>query len=111
MLPRPIYLDHHATTPLAEEVLDSMIPYYREQFGNAGSPHHWYGRQASDAVEHAREQVASLINAESSEILFTSSATEANNLALKGIFLPNESGHLGKLRLMITLKSVHPLRW
>lgn len=81
---RPIYMDHHATTPVDQRVLEVMLPYFTECFGNAASIDHIYGAQASHAVEHAREQVAQLINAKSKEIVFTSGATEADNLAIIG---------------------------
>jgi len=81
-----LYFDHNATTPVAEEVLQTMLPYFREQFANAASQTHPMGRRAKDAVELARTQVAELLNAETSEIYFTSGATEALNTALKGIF-------------------------
>lgn len=79
----PIYLDHNATTPLLPEVVDAMLPYLREHFGNPSSGH-VYGRRAHDAVEAARVQVASLVGAAPSEIVFTSGGTEANNLAIRG---------------------------
>src|SRR5262245_56785711 len=79
-----IYLDHHATTPLDPRVLDAMLPYLREHFGNPGSAHA-YAREAEAAVDRARAQVAALIGAEPSEIVFTSGATESNNLALRGV--------------------------
>lgn len=81
----PIYLDHHATTPLDPAVLEAMLPYFKEQFGNPASIDHYYGSQAFQAVEAARQSIASLINAEPEEIIFTSGATEADNLALLGI--------------------------
>ncbi|MDZ7345208.1 MAG: cysteine desulfurase [candidate division KSB1 bacterium] len=83
---KPIYMDHHATTPLDPEVLAAMMPYLTEEFGNPSSNTHIYGHTARRAVESAREQVACLINAASpDEIIFTSGATESDNLALKGI--------------------------
>jgi len=79
----PIYLDHNATTPLLPEVVEAMLPYLREHFGNPSSGH-VYGQRAREAIEAARAQVASLIGAEPSEIVFTSGGTEANNLAIRG---------------------------
>ena len=80
----PVYLDYQATTPLDRRVLDAMLPFFTEKFGNPHSVTHAYGREAEAAIEEARAQVATLIGAEPREIVFTSGATEANNLALKG---------------------------
>jgi cysteine desulfurase len=82
---RPIYLDSQATTPLDERVLKAMLPYFTEHFGNPGSSGHAYGWAAAAAVEQARETLAQAIGARPSEIVFTSGATEANNLAIKGV--------------------------
>lgn len=82
---RPIYLDAHATTPVAPAVFDAMRPYFTEMFGNAASRQHRYGWEAQQAVDEAREQVAGLIGATSKDVVFTSGATEANNLAIKGV--------------------------
>jgi cysteine desulfurase len=79
-----IYLDHHSTTPVDARVLEAMLPFFTVQFGNAASKQHRFGWQANDAVERARRQVAALVGAGSKEIVFTSGATEANNLAIKG---------------------------
>lgn len=81
----PLYLDHHATTPVAPEVLEAMLPYFSNEFGNASSKDHIYGARSDAAVGSARADVAHLIGAKEEEIIFTSGATEANNLALFGV--------------------------
>jgi cysteine desulfurase len=82
---RPVYLDYHATTPVDPHVVSAMVPWFTERFGNAASRQYRYGWEALAAVDQAREQVASLIAADTKEIVFTSGATESNNLALKGV--------------------------
>jgi cysteine desulfurase len=98
-----IYLDHNATTPLAPEALDAMLPFLREDFGNASSLH-WLGQRARAAVENAREQVALLIGAEPSEIIFTASGTESDNAALRGLAAPARGS---RLRIVTTTVEHH----
>jgi cysteine desulfurase len=102
-MPRPVYLDHHATTPLDPRVREAMEPALAEMFGNPASREHAYGWQAEAAVEIARERMAALIGAEPAEIVFTSGATEANNLALKGVFEASR----GHRRHLISVETEH----
>src|SRR5512138_665285 len=92
----PIYMDYHATTPLDERVLDAMLPYFREDFGNAASRSHAFGWRAEEAVERGREEVAKLIGATGKEIVWTSGATESDNLAIKGVaeFYKDRGNHI-----------------
>ena len=103
MLKFPIYLDYSATTPVDPRVAEKMIPWLTEHFGNPASRSHAYGWDAEQAVEDAREQVAALVNADAKEIIWTSGATESNNLAIKG------AAHFyqGKGKHLITLKTEH----
>jgi cysteine desulfurase len=109
----PIYMDNHATTPVDPRVLESMLPYFREDFGNAASKSHPFGWRAEAAVEEARAQVARLIGASPKELIFTSGATESDNLAIKGAaeFLAGKGKHLVTVATehKAVLDSVHAL--
>lgn len=96
-----IYLDHHATTPLDPRVLDAMLPFLRGAFGNAASGHA-HGRAARDAVEHARGQIASLLGGRADEVVFTSGATESNNLALVGVMTDERGAAAGEVVTQVT---------
>lgn len=102
-----IYLDNHATTPCDPAVVDAMLPFLTNQFGNAASRSHAFGWNALDAVELARDQVGSLINATGKEIVWTSGATESNNLAIKGIAKYYERNNDGKTGHIITVLTEH----
>jgi len=101
--PRPIYLDYQATTPVDERVMATMTPFFTQAFGNPHSTSHSYGWEARDAVEEARTQIATMINAEPREVIFTSGATESNNMAIKGVgrFFAGRKNH------MVALKTEH----
>lgn len=92
----PIYLDYNATCPIDEKVLNKMLPFLKEHFGNAASAHHAYGWKAAEAVAEARQQIAELLGASEKEIVFTSGATESVNLAIKGVFeaLSHRGNHI-----------------
>ena len=99
----PIYLDSHATTPVDPRVLEALLPFFTGHFGNASSRNHPFGWKAAKAVEQAREQVASLVGARLREIVFTSGATESNNLAIKGIARRAPAGR----RHIVTISTEH----
>ena len=103
----PIYLDYQATTPLDPRALEAMMPYLTEKFGNPHSTTHSFGAVAAAAVEHARAQVAGLIGAEPREIVFTSGATESNNLALKGVAAFERAHYKGRRDRVVTLATEH----
>ena len=99
----PIYMDYHATTPVDPRVLEAMLPYFSEEFGNAASKSHAFGWRAEEAVEAAREEVAKLVGASAKEIVWTCGATESDNLAMKGAaqFYQSKGKHL------VTCKTEH----
>ena len=103
MTTRPIYLDYSATTPVDPRVVDKMVPWLYENFGNPASRSHAFGWESEDAVERAREEVAKLVNADPREIVWTSGATESDNLAIKGAanFYAERGKHI------ITIKTEH----
>ena len=101
----PVYLDYNATTPMDPRVLEAMMPFFVERFGNAASRHHSLGCEAAGAVEKAREQVAAVIGADPREIIFTSGATEADNLAIQGVAMSEMYAAKGKH--IVTVRTEH----
>ena len=105
---QPIYMDHNATTPVLPEVVEAMIPWFASDFGNASSTTHVYGARARDAVARARGQVAAMIGAQAGEIIFTSGATESDNLAIRGVLLAaRATGHSAARPHIITCAIEH----
>ncbi len=103
---RPVYLDNQATTRCDPRVLEAMLPWFTEEYGNPHSAEHVMGRRAEDAVERARGQVASILGAETREIVFTSGATESNNIAIKGA-ARFAAAHGNPARRVITVETEH----
>jgi cysteine desulfurase len=100
---RRVYLDNNATTPLDPQVLEAMMPYFTEKFGNAASRSHSFGQQAAEAVDRSRQQIAAVLGADPEEIIFTSGATEANNIVIKGV----AEMHADRGRQIITQPTEH----
>ncbi|PNX45717.1 MAG: cysteine desulfurase NifS, partial [Thermoplasmata archaeon M8B2D] len=104
---KKVYLDYGATTPVDKEVLNEILPFFHEHFGNASSIHS-YGKEAFDAIENAREQVSGIINCKADEIVFTSGGTESDNLAIKGVAYINKDKRKTKGNHIITSAIEHP---
>src|SRR4030065_1761810 len=100
---KPIYLDYNASTPIDPEVIEEMMPYLRDRFGNPSSSH-FYGRRAKEGIEEARRRMATLLNARADEMVFTSGGTESNNIALCGAAFANRK----KGRRIVTSVTEHP---
>ncbi len=103
MLHLPVYMDNHATTPCDSRVVEAMMPYFTRLYGNASSRSHLFGWQAAEAVQVAREELATLLEVDPSEIIFTSGATESVNLAIKGVF----EMYSGKGKHIVTVSTEH----